>query len=119
MRRRKRFGRRGVVSSGMVLLVLLIGMGAFLAYENTLPTTVKANVKDGQKDLPTDSTFVMRFSRSISIEAVKRAFSVTPVTDGSISAISGQTDYAWTPNKPLAELTSYTVSFKATSDTTH
>ncbi|HEX2679814.1 MAG TPA: DUF3048 domain-containing protein [Candidatus Dormibacteraeota bacterium] len=108
-----------MVSSGMVLLVLLIGMGAFLAYENTLPTTVKANVKDGQKDLPTDSTFVMRFSRSISIEAVKRAFSVTPVTDGSISAISGQTDYAWTPNKPLAELTSYTVSFKATSDTTH
>jgi hypothetical protein len=103
----------------MVLLVVLVGVGSFLAYENTLPTTVAANVKSGQKDIPTDSDFVLAFSRSISIEALKSAFSITPTTDGTIAAISGQSQYAWIPSKPLQELTTYTVSLKPTYDTTH
>jgi len=104
---------------GMVLLVLLVGAGAFLAYENTLPTTVASNVKSGQKDLPTDSSFLMTFSRSVSIEAVRQAFSITPATDGAINAVSGQMQYAWTPAKPLAELTTYTVSVKPIYDAGH
>jgi len=101
----------------MVVLVVVIGMGAFLAYENTLPTTVATNVKSGQRDVPTDGNFVFNFSRSVSIEAVRSAFSITPATDGSISAVTGQSTYAWTPNKPLQELTSYSVNLRATSDT--
>ena len=101
----------------MVVVVVLLGMGAFLAYENTLPTTVATNVKSGQKDMPTDGNLVFNFSRSVSIEAVSSAFSITPATDGSISAVSGQLRYAWTPSKPLQELTTYTVNLKSTSDT--
>jgi hypothetical protein len=103
----------------MVLLVVLVGVGAFLAYENTLPTTLKANVKDGQKDVPTDGSFVMSFSRSVSIDTVRAAFAITPATDGSITSVSGQTQYAWIPNKPLSELTTYTASLKPIYDVGH
>ena len=91
-------------------------MGAFLAYENTLPTTVTTNIKDGQKDIPTDGSFVLNFSRSVSLDVVKAAFSITPATDGDLYAVSGQTEFAWTPAKPLTELTPYTVELKPIVD---
>jgi len=103
----------------MVLLVILVGVGAFLAYENTLPTTVAANVKNGQKDVPTDGSFLLSFSRSVSIDAVKAAFSITPTTDGAVTSVSGQTQYSWTPSKPLTELTTYTVNMKPIYDVGH
>ena len=103
----------------MIVLVILVGVGAFLAYENTLPTTLTANVKNGQKDVPTDGSFLLTFSRSVSIEVVRAAFSITPATDGTISSVSGQTRYSWTPNKPLVELTNYTVSMKPIYDVGH
>jgi hypothetical protein len=100
----------------MVLLVVLVGVGAYLAYQNTLPTTVTANVKNGQKEVPTDGSFLLSFSRPVSMETVKAAFSIDPTTDGSISPVSGQTQYAWTPSKPLTELTTYRVSMKQIYD---
>jgi hypothetical protein len=103
----------------MVVLVVLVGVGAFLAYENTLPTTVAANIRDGQKDVPTDGSFVLKFSRSVSVDTVRAAFSITPATDGTITPVSGQTDYAWTPAKPLTDLTRYTVSLKPIYDVAH
>jgi hypothetical protein len=103
----------------MVVLVILVGVGAFLAYENTLPTTVTANVKNGQKDVPTDAAFALNFSRSVSIDALKAAFSVTPATDGAISPLSGQSQYAWTPNKPLKEMATYTITLKSMYDTSN
>jgi hypothetical protein len=103
----------------MVVLVVLVGVGAFLAYENTLPTTVTLNIKSGQKDVPTDGTFLLSFSRPVSVETVNAAFSITPDVDGSITSVSGQTQYAWTPNKPLHELTAYMVNVKPIYDVDH
>ena len=103
----------------MVVLVVLVGVGVFLAYENTLPTTLTSNIKSGQKDVPTDGSFLLSFSRPVSEETVNAAFSITPATDGSISSVSGQTQYAWTPSKPLNELTTYTVSVKPVFDAGH
>ena len=94
-------------------------MGAFLAYENTLPTTVTTNFKTGQKDVPTDSRFLLTFSRSVAIAAVEQAFSITPATEGAIVSVSGQTQYAWNPTNPLAELTTYTVAMKPIIDLGH
>ena len=101
----------------MVLLVLLIGVGAFLAYQNTLPTTVTANIKNGQKDVPADSSFLITFSRPVSIDTVRAAFSIYPSTDGAIASVSGQTQYSWSPSKPLGELTTYTVGMRPIYDT--
>ena len=112
-------GRRALVSIGMVVLVLLVGVGAFLAYENTLPTTVTTNIKNGQKDIPTDGSFLFKFSRSVSINALQSAFTITPTTDGSITPVTGQNIYAWTPKKPLSELATYTISMKTITDTSH
>ena len=100
----------------MVLLVVLVSVGAFLAYENTLPTVVTANIKSGQKDVPTDGSFVMSFSRPVSAQVLRAAFEITPTTDGSITSLSGQTQYAWTPTKPLSELTTYIVTIKPILD---
>ena len=68
------------------------------------------NIKSGQKNIPTDGSFAFTFSRSVSPDVLKAAFSITPATDGELYAVSGQTQYAWTPSKPLAELTTYTVA---------
>ena len=102
-----------------MVLVLLVGAGAYLAYQNTLPTTTAASVKNGQKDVPTDGSFVLTFSRPVPIAALEAALSVVPATDGKITSVSGQTVYAWTPVKPLAELTTYTVSLKPIYDVGH
>ena len=104
---------------GTVILVVLVGVGAYLAYQNTLPTTVSANIKNGQKDVPTDGTFLLSFSRSVSLDAVKGAFSVTPSTVGTLDSTSGQTQYAWTPAKPLDELTMYTATLTSIDDLSH
>lgn len=114
-----RIGGRVWVAIGMVVLVLLVALGAFLAYQNTLPTTVATNVKNGQKDVPTDSSFLLNFSRPVSLDVVKAAFVISPTTDGTINAVGGQTQFAWTPVKPLAELTTYTVSMKPIYDVGH
>src|SRR5579859_2725955 len=120
MRRRPpRSGRRVAVSAGLALLVVLVGVGAFLAYENTLPTTVSTNFKNGQKDVPTDARFLISFSRSVAIAEVEKAFSITPATDGVFTSVYGQTQYAWTSTKPLAELTTYTVTMKPIVDLGH
>ncbi|TMD97099.1 MAG: DUF3048 domain-containing protein [Chloroflexi bacterium] len=103
----------------MVVLVVLVGVGAFLAYQNTLPTTVTTNIKSGQKNIPTDGSFAFTFSRSVSPDVLKAAFSITPATDGELYAVSGQTQYAWTPSKPLAELTTYTVGLLPIYDVGH
>jgi hypothetical protein len=118
-RRRSRGGRRTLIAAGLVVVVLLAGAGAYLAYENTLPTTISTNFKSGQKDVPTDARFLISFTRTVSLAALQAAFSVIPATDGTISATSGQTEFAWTPAKPLAELTTYTVSLKSIDDNSH
>jgi len=118
-RRARGIGRRAAAAAGMVVLVLLVGAGAFLWYQNSLPTTVTTNVKSGQKDVPTDGSFVFTFSRSVSPDAMKAAFSITPATDGELYAVTGQTEYAWTPSRPLAELTTYTVALLPIVDTGH
>lgn len=101
------------------LLVVLVGMGAYLAYENTLPTTVATNFKNGQKNVPTDGRFLITYSRPVTLGAVQTAFSISPQTDGNITSVSGQTQYAWAPRKPLPELTTYTVSMKPIFDVEH
>ena len=98
---------------------MLVGVGAYLAYENTLPTTLVTNFKNGQKDVPTDSRILLTFSRPVSFAAVQAAFSISPTPEGTLTEISGQTQYAWSPTKPLGDLTTYTVSVKPIVDVGH
>ena len=100
----------------MVVLVVVVGVGAFLGYQSTLPTLVTTNIKNGQKDVPTDGSFSLSFSRSVSLAVVEAAFSIDPVTDGSITPVAGDKEYAWTPSKPLLELTTYTIAMKPILD---
>ncbi len=107
------------MASILALLILLAGSAGLLAYENTLPTTVIANVRDGQKDIPTDGSFLLSFSRSVSLDVLRAAFSISPNTEGQLTAVSGGNDFAWTPARPLAELTRYTVELQPIIDLGH
>jgi len=99
-------------------LVLTAG-GGVLAFENALPTSVAINVKSGQVDVPTFSQLVFTFSRPVALSAIEAAFTIEPATDGTIAAVSGQTTYAWSPSKALADLTSYTVTLGPITDLSH
>ena len=117
--RRRRAHPRGWIALGIAVALLLTGAGAYLAYTNTLPTTVTTNFKNGQKDAPIYGPFAFSFSRAVALSAVQAAFSITPATDGSLTAASGQTQYSWAPAKPLTELTTYTIGLKTIVDVGH
>ena len=104
----------------MAVLIALAfsGGGAYLAYLNTLPTSVTLSVANGQKEVPTDVPLLLSFSRPVAIDALKAALSITPATEGTLSSISGQTKYEWVPAKPLADLTTYALTIKSIQDTT-
>jgi hypothetical protein len=115
-RRRPPFPRRGLIAIGLVIVVVLTGIGAFLFYENTLPTTLTTNFKSGQKDVPTDSRILLTFSRPVALAAVEAAFSISPGAGGSITSLDGQTQYGWSASKGLTDLTTYTVTVKSIVD---
>ena len=77
------------------------------------------NFKNGQKDIPTDARVLIDFSRPVAKATLQAAFSITPATNGSLSSVSGDTHYAWTPAKPFTELTTYTVAIKSLADDGH
>jgi hypothetical protein len=118
-RRRFRFARRGWIAAGLALIVVLVGAGAYLAYDNTLPTKFTTNFTDGQKDVPADGRVLLSFNRPVTQAAVEAAFSISPAIEGAITSISGQTQYAWAPAKRLNELTTYTVTVKPIFDVGH
>jgi Protein of unknown function (DUF3048) N-terminal domain/Protein of unknown function (DUF3048) C-terminal domain/Bacterial Ig-like domain len=122
-RRRNRRGRRiairGWVAIGALVAVALTAGGGVLAYENTLPTSVGLNLKNGVKDVPVYSHLVFTFSRPVALSVLGPAFSITPATDGTLTAASGQTQYEWSPAKPLADLTTYTVNVSPVTDLSH
>ena len=115
-RRRPRSPRRGLLAIGLAILVVLVGAGAYLFYQSTLPTTLATNFKNGQKDVPTDSRILLTFSRPVALTAVQAAFSISPGADGTITSLDGQTKYAWSPSKGMTDLTAYTVTMKPIVD---
>jgi hypothetical protein len=118
-RRRRRIAIRGWVALGALVAVVLTAGGGVLAYENTLPTSVGLNLKSGVKDVPVYSHLVFTFSRPVALSVLGPAFSITPATDGTLTAASGQTQYEWAPAKPLADLTTYTVTVNSLTDLSH
>jgi hypothetical protein len=117
--RTTRFGRRGWIALGAVVAVLFSAAGAYFAYENSLPTVVTASVTDGQKDVPTDSRLLFKFSRPVALSVLRSALTVTPATGGILTSVSGQTEYEWSETKPLTELTTYTVALLPITDLGH
>ncbi len=117
--RRTGFARRGWIALGAALAVLFSAAGGYIAYANTLPTSVSLNVRDGEKDVPTGGPLVLRFTRPVTLTAVESALTVTPTTAATLTAVLGQTEYDWAPAAPLAELTTYTVTLNALVDLGH
>ena len=69
--------------------------------------------------MPTDGRILLTFSRSVDRSAVESAFSISPNVDGTITAVNGQTQYAWSARKGLTDLTTYTVTMKPIFDVAH
>jgi len=108
--------RRGWIALGILIALLFTSGGAYLAYLNTLPTSVALNIANGQKEVPTDSPVALTFNRAVTLEALQTHFTVSPKTDGAFVSVSGQTKYEWIPTKPLADLTAYTITLTSFTD---
>ena len=101
--------RRGWVAVAVLFAVACMSTGGFLAYQNTLPTSLALNVSNGAKEVPTDVQLKLAFSRAVTPEIVAAHLTVSPATDAKLVTDNGQSSYEWMPTKPLADLTTYTV----------
>lgn len=117
--RRKAFPRWAWIAFPVAIAVLVTAAGGFIAYANTLPTVVSLNVKDGGKDVPTDTQLVLRFTRPVALNTVQSALSIKPATDGTLTAVLGQSEFEWLSAKPLSELTTYSVTLNPITDLGH
>jgi hypothetical protein len=117
--RKTGFTRGGWIALGVALAVLFTAAGGYIAYANTLPTSVTLNVRDGDKDVPTDSRLEFRFNRPVALSTLQAALSITPTTDGTLTAVFGETEFEWVPAKPFVELTDYTVALDGLTDLGH
>ena len=116
IRRRQR--RRGWIAVALTIAVLLTIGGGYLVYANTLPTSVGLNIKNGSKEVPTYTPLLLSFSRPVDINQLGSALTIDPEVTGSLTAISGQTDFEFTHAQPLADLTTYTVTLLPITDLT-
>jgi hypothetical protein len=114
--RRTRFKRPGWIALGVLVALLFTSTGGYLAYQNTLPTVAALNVKDGEKDVPTQRQLLLTFSRPVASTTLQSALTIQPSTPGTVLSMSGETQYVWAPDKPLADLTKYTVTLKPMTD---
>jgi hypothetical protein len=110
--------KRGWMALAAAIAIGLTGTGGYLAYANTLPTSVRLNVADGQKEVPADTHLVLSFNRPVALSALTSAFSISPATDGALLSVSGQTSYQWVPSQALSDLATYTVTVKPFEDVT-
>jgi Protein of unknown function (DUF3048) N-terminal domain/Protein of unknown function (DUF3048) C-terminal domain/Bacterial Ig-like domain len=117
-RRTFRF-RRGWIALGVLIALVFTGGGAYLAYLNTLPTTVALNVSNGQKEVPSDSPIALTFNRGVTLQSLEAHFAIAPATQGSLVSLSGQSKYEWIPAKPLADLATYRITLTSFQDTSN
>jgi hypothetical protein len=114
--RRTGFGPRGWIAAAAVLAVLFTAAGGFVVYANTMPTFVTLNLRDGQTNVPTDVQLDLKFSRPVALDALRTALNVSPTTDGTLRALSGESEFAWSATTFFAQLTTYKVTINAFTD---
>jgi hypothetical protein len=84
-----------------------------------MPTFVTLNLRDGQTNVPTDVQLDLKFSRPVAPDTLASALTVTPATDGSLRALSGESEFAWSPTTFFSQLTTYKVTINAFTDLGH
>jgi len=108
--------RRGWIALAVLFALACVSSGGFLAYQGSLPTSVTLNVSNGQKEVPNDFQLKLAFSRAVAPDTLATHLSVAPAIDARLVTDSGQSTYEWVPSKPLADLTSYTVTLSPFTD---
>ncbi|HXC78296.1 MAG TPA: DUF3048 domain-containing protein [Candidatus Acidoferrum sp.] len=116
---RKGLAGRGWIPLAAAVAVLFSIAGGFVAYANTLPTSVTLNLSDGETNVATDAKLDFKFSRPVAMATVQSALKITPSLDGTLRSVSGQTEFAWAPNGFFAPLTTYTVTVNSLTDLGH
>src|SRR5262245_17542113 len=110
--------RWAVVAALLVLLLAVAALPALVVLHRAAqPTSVRLNLRDGQTDVRLDQALVFRTSQPVALAAIRSALTVLPPVPSSLAASGpARTVFTWTPNQPLAELTRYTVTLRATRD---
>jgi hypothetical protein len=107
---------RLTLTVALVVLLAAGGAAAVFAYEQSRPTSVELDVKDGQRDLRVDRKLVFTASRPIMRASLGAALKITPAVEGDLAAAPGNRVFAWVPRAPWAGQTEYTVRLAAARD---
>jgi hypothetical protein len=104
-----------------VAAVLLLGLGAggfgsVYAYQQSRPTLVTWNLRDGQKDVSLQPELRLSATRPIESPALRKALQVSPAVEAQLVTADGGRSFTWTPRRPLADLTRYTLSLRSLRD---
>jgi hypothetical protein len=103
-----------------VVVTTVLAAGGVLAsnyaYQQSVPTAVSLALKDGQKEVSLRPTLRLSSSRPLEAADLRAALRVSPGVDAELRASGDGRAFSWSPRRPLADLTEYTVSLGSRKD---
>lgn len=106
------------VALAAALVIAVAGtVGVVQAVNNSRPTTVSLDLRDGALNVPTDRDLALSFSRPVAYGQVHGALVLSPATGGLLYSNGERTRYTFKPVAPWADLTTYTVTLRSLVDT--
>ncbi len=102
--------------AGLIAVLVAGTAGIVYARAASEPTTVTMSPRDGAKDVATGVPVRLSFSRAVAYEQVRAALAFQPAAGGSLFANADRTRYTFKPATAWADLTTYTVTLRPTTD---
>jgi hypothetical protein len=91
-------------------------LGGMYLYQQSIPTLVTFGLRDGQVEVPVQEQLQLSASRPIAEAAMMAGLHLSPTADGQLRASADGRHFSWAANKPLADLTRYTLTLSPLRD---
>ena len=105
------------IAVGLIVLLTGATAGAVFLYRQSLPTTVRLNLKNGQKNVDTATPLRFTFSRPVRYEDLQSHLVIDPAEGGRLYASADRTRYTFKPAPFWGDLTTYHLRLANLNDT--
>lgn len=103
------------IATGLVVAICATA-GVVYAVQQSQPTTVSLDLRDGATNVATDRALNLTFSRAVDYQRLRSSLAFEPATGGSLFSNALRTRYTFKPANPWADLTTYTVTLRGLRD---
>jgi Protein of unknown function (DUF3048) N-terminal domain/Protein of unknown function (DUF3048) C-terminal domain/Bacterial Ig-like domain len=110
--------RLGAIVVTTIVLLLASGASILYVYDDSRPTSVTLNVKNGQAEVPTSEALVFTLARPVEKLVLEDHLRIRPALDGDLKPGKNGSTYTWAPVGPWADLTTYVVTVSSFKDAT-